>query len=82
MRRWLREFWPLLAFGGFAIGLIGFAAWLVSWTIEGGREADRAQARLMKQCMDDGHKEYECVAMLRRSSGTTHVVPMPVVVNR
>lgn len=27
---------------------------------------ENEQGKLMKQCMDDGKKEYECVSMLRR----------------
>ena len=34
--------------------------------------------RLLKQCRDDGHKEYECVSMLRRNSSghSTMIIPM------
>lgn len=35
-------------------------------------------SRLMAQCQADGHKEYECVSMLRKSETT--VVPMPIAI--
>lgn len=30
--------------------------------------------RLMEQCMQDGHKEYECVGILRNSN--TQIIPV------
>lgn len=34
--------------------------------------------RLIKQCMDDGKKEYECKALLRKPQ--SNVIPMPIVI--
>ncbi len=32
--------------------------------------------RLVQQCMDDGKKEYECEALLKRDRPTTFVIPV------
>ncbi len=32
--------------------------------------------RLVQQCMDDGKKEYECEALLKRDRPTTVVIPV------
>lgn len=55
---------------------VGFAAAIAAGDEEK-HEAAR-MAALMQQCLEDGKKEYECVAMLR--SGKTQVVPVPIVV--
>ena len=47
-----------LIFGG------AMAAWAVGFGNMLRKDIDH-KAFLMKQCMDDGHKEYECVAMLK-----------------
>ena len=47
-----------------------FATALVTFAILLGQVlgyADKHQRSLMKQCMDDGHKEYECVGMFNRN---------------
>lgn len=36
--------------------------------------------RLVKQCIDDGRREYECVALLRSHSSGSTMVPMPIVI--
>lgn len=36
------------------------------------------QNRLMGQCLADGHKEYECVSLLRREYHGTNTVVIPV----
>lgn len=42
--------------------VVGMGYWLVlSW---------QNDARLKAQCLADGHKEYECVSMLRQNSNT------------
>lgn len=44
--------------------------------VEMGKDCENNK-RLMNQCMSDGHKEYECVSMLRRNSSST-VIPVVV----
>jgi hypothetical protein len=44
----------------------------------GEREAEFS--RLVRQCQDDGRREYECVALLRVHSSGSSVVPMPIVI--
>jgi hypothetical protein len=39
--------------------------------------ANKESARIMRQCMDDGKKEYECKAMLKQD-----VMPMPIILPR
>lgn len=34
--------------------------------------------RLMKQCMDSGKQEFECVSILREPTST--VIPMPIII--
>lgn len=43
-------------------------------------ETAKNDCRLLKECMNDGHKEYECVSMLRSHQSGSTIVPMPVVV--
>lgn len=52
---------------------------LIAFLIAIGVSSSRAQQELMKQCLADGHKKYECVSMLRSN---TSYVPMPIVVGR
>lgn len=35
--------------------------------------------RLIAQCMADGKKEYECVALLQRPQSNTQVIPIPLI---
>lgn len=37
--------------------------------------------RLMKQCIDDGKKEYECKSILT-SRSSPNIVPMPIIIRR
>lgn len=50
--------------------LVGFGRYLY--------QEDKEVERLMAQCMDDGLKEYECEAMLRRGGAGARPVPMVV----
>lgn len=63
--------WIVDHLGWITVGLIALAA---AASIVSGSNT----ARLVKQCIEDGHKEYECRAMLRQPS--TSVVPVPVFV--
>ena len=40
--------------------------------------AGSKRQKLMEDCMQDGHKEYECVAMLKSNESYPIVVPMVV----
>lgn len=51
-------------------------------TFVGIRHDNEVAARLMQQCLDDGHKEYECVSMLRSNEAQTTVIPVPIVIGR
>ena len=64
----------IFVFIGAFLFLFVFTACLVSVWV---KDYDR----LMDQCMSDGHKEYECVSMLR-SERSTYVAPMPIVISR
>lgn len=33
------------------------------------------ESRLMKQCLDDGHKEYHCESMVKKGHTPTVVIP-------
>lgn len=66
-----------LPFVGVAFLLLLVAVIVVA-VIDDGKKMDR----LMRQCMDDGKKEYECYALLHKSNGGTAVVPMVVPVGR
>lgn len=55
------EFFIFAGIGAF-IFMIGFALYSI----------DSNDARLKDECMSDGHKEYECVSMLRH--------PVPTVI--
>lgn len=39
--------------------------------------ANNKHKRLIAQCIEDGRKEYECVAMLKTD---TQIVPMPIII--
>jgi hypothetical protein len=67
---WLRDYWPALL-GGIVGAMLAVA--LVAVVVVSVQQ----QNRLIKQCVADGHKEYECHAML---DDHTVVVPQPVVV--
>lgn len=49
------------------MGMSIIVAFLIMLTVLGllFMDVSANQSRLMKACMDDGHKEYECVSMLR-----------------
>jgi type II secretory pathway component PulJ len=53
----------LIALLFLSIVTLGFGA--VGWAIYATQDYRQTQARLMKQCMDDGKKEYECRALVR-----------------
>jgi hypothetical protein len=71
MMNWVDDHlgWLIVAFLGL---LLGLGIWLV---IEVGKE----ESRLMRQCMDDGKKEYECKAMLQQDV-VPMIMPMPMVI--
>ena len=41
---------------------------------------DNEKDRLLKQCMEDGKKEYECVSLLRRQHQNMTLMPMPMII--
>lgn len=57
--------------GAFLILLIVVAFFGVRHDVE-------VHERYMQQCLNDGRKEYECAAMLRRPDSQTTVIPVPV----
>lgn len=68
MGRFLNYHRDEIVFGLIGLGVISVIVVLASMITT-------QDARLLKQCMDDGKKEYECVSMLRRDSPTVvHVV--------
>lgn len=54
-------------------GLIVGAAWSIS-------AASKAREAFIAECVADGKKNYECVAMWRAGEKPTQVVPIPVVI--
>lgn len=63
MGRFLRYYRSEIVLASFVGSVIGALTWLcMSMVAE--------DSRLLKQCLDDGKKEYECVSMLRRDSPT------------
>lgn len=46
----------------------------------GARKECRYRQGLIEQCIEDGRREYECVALLRAYSSGSTLVPMPVVI--
>lgn len=36
----------------------------------------KKEARLMKQCLEDGHKEYQCEGFLRKGESSTVFIPV------
>lgn len=66
----------LWVLGLMAVALIVALPFIV-WAVLEGIENDR---RLVAQCIADGRKEYECEAMLRRSTTAVVPIPMPIVV--
>ena len=56
--------------------LIGGAIIIVAVTFYLVQISIAEQESLMQQCMEDGHKEYECVSMLRRGSSSVIAVPV------
>lgn len=61
----------------------GVGAWLAGWALiffASYLQDTRYYTTYMKECMDDGKKEYECAALFPR--GRTHIVPMPVIISR
>jgi len=72
MREWLSDFlwdYPLLIVGAILLTCFTAIGFISCAEI---RETDR----LMKQCMADGHKEYECVGILQLNSRKTETVPI------
>jgi len=63
--------WPLTIIAMVAIALVLGLIWAIA-------DSSRDSDRLMAQCMADGKKEYECVAMLRNNSST--IIPMPIYI--
>jgi uncharacterized protein (DUF39 family) len=59
-------------FGGLIVGAIALVIWA-------GMQSENKMNRLMAECMADGKKEYQCVAMLKSN---TDVVTVPVVIPR
>jgi hypothetical protein len=57
--------------------VIGLCLGLLALLIWAGISSDREYARLVRQCIDDGRKEYECVAMLKPDAPP---VVVPVVI--
>jgi len=67
---WLRDYW--IGIAGLALAIAGIA-WIGA-LVE--RDA-RYEQKLMADCLADGHKEYQCVSLLRKpSSDSTTVVPI------
>lgn len=57
--------WDLIWMGGLLLAVIFFVG--LGYLVISGFQN---QVRLMAQCRADGHKEYECVSMLRQNSNT------------
>ena len=59
---------------GLFLGFGALVAALVVLVLVVGIESERDHERLMRQCMADGHPEYECYSKLKQD-----VVPVPIV---
>ena len=46
-----------------SVVIFGFGS--VGWVMQQASEYRQTQARMMKQCVDDGKKEYECRNLVR-----------------
>jgi hypothetical protein len=56
--------------------IIGVVAMLVTGVFVIESRSANEHERLMQQCLEDGKKEYECAALLKRDrSSTTIVIP-------
>jgi len=60
----------------FLAGMIVVLSGVVGLMIYAGIHDWHNNQRLMAQCQADGHKEYECVSMLRDNRPTTVVMPV------
>lgn len=72
---WWSDEWPVMIFCSLLIGLVC----AIGMAIAAGIRDDRTRDRLMRECLTDGHKEYECVALLKTpQGGSTIVMPLPM----
>lgn len=67
--------WNEFVVGGFMIVLLATLLGGLGYAITMENAEHR---RLIAQCMEDGKKEYECEAMLKKPRSS--VVPMPVII--
>ena len=70
--------WDDLGEGLFLTVLSAGAVWGIGEIIVTCNRDSDHQKVLMEQCIEDGHKEYECVSMLRSPEST--VIPVPVII--
>ena len=59
------------------VGSMVFIIYAVAAGIPG---SEARHERLMQECMADGHKEYECVGLLKGRDADPIVVPAPVII--
>ena len=69
--------WLILSLIGVLFLIIFGGGWFAWQSL---KESKVEEARLMAQCLADGKKEYECVALLRKSESSTAVIPMPIFI--
>lgn len=74
---WVYEHSEKIALGALAV-FVAFVAGVVYLGIEGEREKER----LLRQCLADGKKEYECAALLCKPSSYPVIIPVPVHTGR